>query len=537
MPRINRRGRYILGLLVGVIALLTVAGWVVNLYTEYLWYDSVGYTGVFSTQIWTKVLMFLVFAVVVGVWTAANLYVAWRFRPDAVPDTPEQRSMERYRSILDPKIGWWIAGVGALIGVFAGVAAQDRWQLWLLFSNSREFGRTDPVFQVDAGFYVFDLPFYEYLIGVGFTMIVLGILAALGTHYLYGAVRLSGHGDRITTVARWHLSILIALFVVMKAVAYYFDRYALTLEESQVTDPSVTGGGYTAITALLGAKEILIFVCVLAAVAVVVFSNFWARSLLGPGMALGLVLISAIAIGGVYPFAIQQLEVAPNAPQKEAEYVGYTIDGTMFAYGMDEMVREDLSVDGSPNAAALAADTGTVPFTRLLDPSIVSDAFTQKQQARGFHDFNDKLDVDRYVNADGEIQDYVVGVRELNPAQLANQDWTVRHTIYTHGYGLVAAPTNRVCDSGPYFESGSLLELEDTDESAVEDGEDPTQDSDTSSACRSSEDFIDITHPQIYFGELNDDYAIVGVPEGESPREYDRPSGGLTTEDTAQTGD
>jgi len=537
MPRINRRGRYILGLLVGVIALLTVAGWLVNLYTEYLWYDSTGYSGVFSTQIWTKIAMFAAFGAIMALWTAANLYVAWRFRPDSVPHTPEQQSMERYRSALDPKIGWWIAGVAALIGVFAGVSAQDRWQQWLLFSNSQEFGRVDPIFEVDAGFYVFELPFWEYLIGVGFTMIVIGILAALGTHYLYGAVRMSGRGERITAAARWHLSILIGLFVLMKAVAYYFDRYALTLEQSQVTNPSITGGGYTAITALLGAKEILIFVSVLAAIAVVLFSNFWVRSLLGPGMALGLVLISAIAIGGIYPFAVQQLEVAPNAPQKEADYVAYTIDGTMFAYDMGDMQRTDLSVDGTPDASILATDTGTVPYTRLLDPSIVSDAFTQKQQARGFHDFNDKLDVDRYVNADGEVQDYVVGVRELNPAQLANQDWTVRHTIYTHGYGLVAAPTNRVCDSGPYFESGSLLELQESDEAAVEDGEDPVQDNDTSSTCRSTTDFVEITHPQIYFGELNDDYAIVGIPDGESPREYDRPSGGTTTEDSAETGD
>lgn len=517
-----------LGLLAGVIAFLTVAGWFVSLYTQYLWFDSVGYTRVFSTEIWTRVWMFVAIGGVMAIWAGANLFVAYRFRPDSVPHTPEQQSMERYRSLLEPRIGWWIAGVALIVGGFAGVSAQNRWQQYLLFANSREFGRTDPIFDVDAGFYVFELPFWQYLTGVGFTLVVVGIIAALGAHYLYGAVRMSGRGERITTAARVHLSILIGLFVLLKAVAYYLDRFALTLQENDVTN--LTGGGYTEITALLPAKEILIVVAVMAAVAVVVFSNFYARSLLVPGMALGLVLLSAIAIGGIYPFAIKQIEVKPNVPQAEGDYVQHTIEGTLYGYALEGTVNDDehkynITVNGNADPNVVADDENTRPYLRLLDPSIVSDTFTQMQQAKGFHDFNGKLDIDRYTDADGNVRDYVVGVRELNPSKFNEdqQDWTVRHTRYTHGYGFVAAPTTRVvCDGRPYFVSGSLTNLSDEGDEAVD------------NECRAAKDFIDIERPEIYFGELNNDYAIVGIPDGSEPREYDRPAQGTTSEDGAE---
>lgn len=543
MPRINRRGRYVIGLLTAVIALLTLGGWVVGLYTQYLWYDSVEYAGVFGTMVWTRVGMFGIAAVVMAVWVAAHLYLAYRFRPDTVPHTPEQQNMERYRATVEPKIGWWIAGAAALVGIFAGVSASGRWQEWLLFSNAGEFGHADPQFGMDAGFYVFKLPFYQYVVGLGFAMIVVGIIAAIGAHYLYGALRMSGRGDRITAAARWHLSCLIGAFILLKGVAYFLDRYALTLETNHI---GLSGGGHTEMTALLPAKEILMFVTVLSALAVVVFSNAFARSLLVPGMAIGLVLVSAIALGGIYPMVVREVSVSPNVPEREGPYVQHTIDGTLYAFDMPEIDENtyDFGADGNANPNQLNDDenrAATVDYTRLMDPAIVSDAFTQKQQARGFHAFNEKLDVDRYADEDGDVQDYVVGVRELDLDRFAGaEDWVIRHNVFTHGYGFVAAPTNEVCQDGPFFASGSLLDLEDTSETDLEDiedvdgvdgdGEDGSTDDDAET-CRSSSDFIDIDRPQIYYGELNDEYAIVGSPEGEAPREYDRPAGGTTTDE------
>ncbi|WP_241378755.1 UPF0182 family protein [Glycomyces sp. L485] len=516
----SRRGRYVLILLVGAIVLLSVLGWLVSLRTNYLWYDSVDYTTVFSTMMWTRIGLFAVFAFAMAAWVGVNLYLAWRFRPDTWPATAEQEGLERYRELISPRAGWWIAGSAVAVGIFAGMSAQSRWETWLLFREGGEFGWEDPVLGVDAGFYIFRLPFWEFLIGFGFAAVVVGILASLGAYYLYGALRFSGSGDRMTNVARIHLSILVALFLGLKAVAYYFDRFNFTVQDNEVTN--IVGGGYTEMTALINAKNALIWVSVIAALVILVFSWGFTRSLALPGAALGLVVVTAIAAGGIYPAVVRNFQVEPNRPQREGPYAQHTINGTRYAFDMENLAQETYTVASSPNAEQLETDTGTVPFTRLIDPFIVSDAFTQRQQPRSFYDFNDKLDIDRYTytNEDGEevTEDFVVGLRELNPDELTGeqQDWTVRHTVYTHGWGFVAAPTGDNCAGGPFFMNG-VMRSDDAE----------------AGQCEATDDFLDVEQPQVYYGLLNNDYAIVGVPEGDTPREYDRPADiAVSTEDS-----
>jgi uncharacterized protein len=511
----SRRGRYVLVLLVGAIVLLSVLGWLVSLRANYLWYESVDFTTVFSTMMWTRIGLLGVFALAMAAWTALNLFLAFRFRPDTWPATSEQEGLERYRDLISPRAGWWIVAVSVIVGVFTGMSAQSRWQEWLLFREGGDFGWSDPVATLgrDAGFYVFKLPFIEFLLGFGFAAIVIGIFAALGAYYLYGALRFSGAGERMTNAARIHLSVLVALFLGMKAVAYYFDRFQFPTQQNEVTD--IVGGGFTEMTALMNAKNALIWVSVIAALVIIVFSWGFTRSLALPGAALGLVIVTAIAAGGIYPAVVRNFQVEPNRPQREGPYAQHTIDGTRYAFGManDTLQVESFSVSSTPDAEQLADDAGTVPYTRLIDPFIVSDAFTQRQQPRSFYDFNEKLDIDRYTYTDenGETvtQDFVVGLRELNPDRLTGeqQDWTVRHTVYTHGWGFVAAPTRDNCNGGPFFMSGVMRSGD------AEAGQ-----------CEATTDFIEVDRPQVYFGLLNNDYAIVGVPEGETPREYDRPA-------------
>ena len=513
-------------LLVAAIVLLSVLGWLVSLRTNYLWYDSVDYTTVFSTMMWTRIGMFAVFTLAMAAWTGLNLYIAYRFRPDTWPATAEQEGLERYREILSPRAGWWIAGLAAVVGVFAGMSAQSRWETWLLFREGGSFGWTDPVFGNDAGFYVFRLPFWEFLVGFGFAAVVVAILASLGGYYLYGALRFSGQGDRMTNAARIHLSVLVALFLGLKAVAYYFDRLDFVTQHNEVTN--VVGGGYTEIEALMHAKTALIWVSVIAAVVILIFSWGLTRSLALPGAALGLVVVTAIAAGGIYPAVVRNFQVEPNVPQREGDYVQYTIEGTRYGFdlGEDTLQSNTYEVNSRPNAETLNEDANTVPNTRLIDPSLVSDAFTQGQQPRSFYAFEDKLDIDRYtyVNEQGETvtEDFVVGVRELNPANYneSQQDWTVRYTQLTHGWGLVSAPTREVCGEGlPKFTSGVMR----------------GEDDDDASRCVSEVDYIEVEQPQIYFGMLNDDYAIVGVEEGDEPVEFDRPADVSVSDEAEQT--
>lgn len=506
-PRMSRRGRYVLILLVGAIVLLSVLGWLVGLRTDYLWYESVGYTSVFSTMMWTRLGLFGVFTLAMAAWCGLNLYLAFRFRPDTWPATTEQEGLERYRELISPKAGWWIGGVAVIVGIFAGMSAQSRWETWLLFRQGGSFDRADPVLHMDAGFYVFRLPFWQFLIGFGFAAVVVGILASLSAYYLYGALRFSGQGDRMTNVARIHLSVLVALFLGLKAVAYYFDRYDFTTQDNQVT--GIVGGGYTEMTALMNAKNALIWVSLIAAVVILVFSWGFTRSLALPAAALGLVVVTAIAAGGIYPAVVRNFQVEPNRPQREGPYAQHTIDGTRYAFGMEDLEATTYPVASQPNAENMAADQSTVPFVRLIDPFVVSDAFTQAQQPRSFYDFNEKLDIDRYTYTDETgkevTQDFVVGLRELNPGQLTDeqQDWTVAHTVYTHGWGFVSASTTESDSGAPCFTSGVL--------------------SDDPGNCQIGNDIIDVDKPQIYYGLLNNEYAIVGVPEEETPREYDRP--------------
>ncbi|WP_186832342.1 UPF0182 family protein [Micromonospora endolithica] len=510
LPRMSRRGRVTIAVLVGVFVLLTLLGWGVQAWTDWLWFDEVRYTEVFTGVLVTRLLLFLAIGLGMAVIVGGNLWLAHRLRPRMRPHSPEQATLERYRMLLGPRLGAWIALVATVVGLFAGLSAQGRWSQWLLFRNGGDFGVDDPEFGIDVGFYVFQLPFLRYLLGVGFTAIVLAVIGSLAVHYLFGGVRLQGVGDRMTNAARAHLSSLVAVFVLLKAVAYVLDRRAMLLEFNDTAN--TYGAGYSQVNALLPAKEILAYISIVVAIAIIVFSNAWMRNLVWPGISLALLGVSAVAIGGIYPWAVQNFEVKPSARDKEAPYIQRSIDATRSAFGLTIADTAPYAASNLTPPATLATDTSVVPNARLLDPQLVSETYTQLQQVRGFYDFGPKLDIDRYTVAD-KTQDYVVGVREINYGELTAQqsNWINRHTVYTHGYGLVAAPANQVvCGGQPFFVSGYL-------------GGEKSQE-----ACASPTEQIPASQPRIYYGERMeaDDYAIVGKADAaENPSEFDRPVG------------
>ncbi|WP_199736972.1 MULTISPECIES: UPF0182 family protein [Micromonospora] len=507
LPRMSRRGRVTIGVLIGVFVLFTLLGWGVNAWTDWLWFDEVRYTRVFTGVLTTRLLLFLLVGLGMALVIAVNLWLAHRLRPQLRPHSPEQATLERYRMLLSPRLGTWIAVASVVIGLFAGLSAQSRWSQWLLFRNGGSFGVKDPEFGVDVGFYVFQLPFWRYLLGVAFTAVVLSLLGALAMHYVFGGVRLQGVGDRMTNAARAHLSTLIAVFVLLKAVAYVLDRRAMLLEYNE--GAKLYGAGYADVNALLPAKEILAYISVVVAIAIIVFSNAVMRNLVWPGIALALLGVSAVAIGGIYPWAVQTFEVKPSARDKEAPYIQRSIEATRAAFGLTDTKSAGYPASNLTPPGSLATDTSVVQNVRLLDPQLVSETYTQLQQVRGFYDFGPKLDIDRYT-VGGKTGDYVVGVREINYGQLTAQqsNWINRHTVYTHGYGLVAAPANQVCNGLPYFVSGFLG---DTGKEAQ--------------GCSSSTDQIPAQQPRIYYGERMeaDDYAIVGQT-GDRNVEFDRPT-------------
>ena len=202
LPRMSRRGRVTVAVLVGVFLLFTLLGWGIDAYTDYLWFSEVHFTEVFTGVILTRLLLFLAVGLTMALIIAVNLYLAYRLRPLLRPHSAEQATLERYRMILAPRLGIWIAVISIIIGFFAGLSGQSRWKDWMLFQNAQSFGVKDPQFKVDIGFYIFDYPLWRYLLGVGFTAVVLSVVGSLAVHYIFGGVRLQGVGDRMTSAAR-----------------------------------------------------------------------------------------------------------------------------------------------------------------------------------------------------------------------------------------------------------------------------------------------------------------------------------------------
>src|SRR3712207_5918076 len=422
----------------------------------------------------------------------------------------EQQNLERYRQSLEPRRGLVITAIAVVLGLFSGVTAQSSWETWLTFRNATEFGKKDPEFGLDLSFFVFDYPFYRLVLGFGIAIVVLSLIGSVLTHYVFGGLRLQTPGQKLTAAARVQLSVLLGLFVALKAVAYWLDRYGLVYSQR---GEQFTGASYTDVNALLVPKTILVFVAAVCALAF--FANIVVRNFLLPAAALVLLLLSSLVIGVAYPAIVQQFVVKPSANEKEAPYIKDAIEATRHAYGLDEISYVDYAqeatggeVDTEAALAELRNDTETIPNARLLDPNVLSRTFTARQQIRNVYGFPDKLDIDRY-EVDGELRDYVVAVRELDSDGLSeNQStWINRHTVYTHGNGFVAAPANEVVagtEGGePNFTTRDL----------------PVRGE------------IVPEQPRIYYGELiqqggQDVYSVVGAPEGSEPREFDQPEDG-----------
>ena len=488
---VARRPRALLPTLLIVAAVIVLLTIFIELWTDRLWFQSVGYSSVFNTVLLTRLVLFVAFGVPLALIVIGNVWLAYRLRPPAYPISVEQQSLDRYRDAVHPVRRWVLIAAGAVLAVFAGTRASGDWQTYLLWRNGEPFGANDQFFGRDIGFFVFGYPFYRMLLNYGFTVVVLSLLAVLVTNYLYGGVRLQGVGQRLSSAAQGHLSVLLGVFMLLKAVAYWLDRYGLATSSGRL----FTGVSYADANALLPAKNILMIIALICAA--LFFANVVRRTSMLPTIGLGLLILSAVLLGGIWPAIVQQFQVRPSEPDREAPYIKKNIVATRLAYGVGEVKVTDYDATTNIGPDQLRRDAENLPGTRLLDPSLVSPAFDQLQQVRGFYSVPDVLDVDRYT-VDGESRDMVVALREVDlsglPAQQRN--WNNDHTVYTHGYGMVAAYGNeRTADGEPVWAESDL----------------PPQ------------GVLGPYEERIYFGELSPDYSIVGAPAGTPPVELDIP--------------
>jgi uncharacterized protein len=510
MPKLTRRSRILIAIALAVVVLLLVGPRLIDAYVDWLWFGELGYRSVFSTVLVTRLIVFVVVTLFVGAIVFGAAALAYRTRPVFVPTNGPNDPVARYRTAVMTRLRLIGIGMPALIGLFAGFVAQNYWVRVQLFLHGGDFGITDPQFGKDLGFYAFDLPFYQLVLGYLFFVVLVALIANLLSHYIFGGIRLSGRTGALSRPARIQLVTLVGVLVLLKALAYWLDRYDLLSHTRK--DKPFTGAGYTDINAVLPAKLILLAIALICAVAV--FSAIVLRDLRIPAIGLVLLLLSSLIVGAGWPLIVEQISVKPNAAQKESEYIGRSITATRQAYGLtpDVVTYRDYSGNSQATAQQVAADRSTTSNIRLLDPTIVSPAFTQFEQGKNFYFFPDQLSIDRYRGVDGNLRDYVVAARELNPDRLIDnqRDWINRHSVYTHGNGFIASPANTVRgiandpnQNGGYPEF--LVNVVGANGTVRSDGPAP------------------LDQPRVYFGPViantSADYAIVG--RNGADREYD----------------
>jgi len=485
---LSRRAKIILSVVAILVVLLILLVQFSGVYINYLWFGEVGHRNVYSTMFWTRVTLFLVFGLLMAVIIGGNMAVAYLLRPPFRPMSAEQQNLQQYVVMVEPRRKLVLGGVMALILLAEGASAQGDWQSWQLWLNGGAFGQRDPQFGRDISFYAFDYPVYRLILSFGFTAVIVSLILAIGIHYLSGAIRLQTPGPKITLSARRHLTVLVFVFMALKAVAYWLDRYGFVFSARS----KFTGASYTDVHSALPAKTILFWITILLAIGVL--ASIWLRSALLPGIGFVVLLVLSILIGGIYPAIVQQVSVKPNASDKERPYISRNIDATRQAYGITTRKGDSGTVSyqpytatSTPARAAVTDKNTTVDNIRILDPNVISKTFLNAQKIGRPYGFSSKLDVDRYT-IDNTKHDYIVGVREqVSGSNLtgSQNNWINQHTVYTHGYGFVAAKADQDVTKGKAAD--------------YTEGDIPPSGK------------LRITKPEVYYGQLMNDYSIVGA--------------------------
>lgn len=498
----KRRG--VFSIFIGAVVVLFVAFTSVSGFvTDRMWFDSLGQTTVFDTLLLTKLQLFLVVGVVSAVVVGLNVWIAFRSRPVYVPrgamsDIP---GLEKTEQVLKSIRRFGLIAGPVVIGALMGLGATESWQQWLSYRNAQPFGQVDATFGLDLSFFVFELPMLMTIQSWLTALVVVSVVAAGAIHFLVGNLRpgprpVSGRLNLIVAdVARRQAAVLIGFYFILQAASQWLDRFNLTLADNDV----ITGMTYVDDNVHLPALNMMAGISLVCAV--LFFLNVLRTNWTLPILGVALTVVASIALQGIWPSFVQQVQVKPDEQAKESPYIAKNIEATRLAYGIDGVQYESYDAVETPDAEILKGDKDTLENIRLLDPYVVASTFEQLQQLKGFYSFAPTLDISRY-NINGDTRGALLAVREVNLDGIpeSQRNWVTSHLIYTHGIGLAAAYDNTATSDGqPDF---------------IESDVPPTG-------------ALGIEEPRIYFGEQSPVYSIVG---GASGIELDYP------DDTAPSG-
>ncbi|MCH7477399.1 MAG: UPF0182 family protein, partial [SAR324 cluster bacterium] len=469
---------------------------IVELLVNLTWFGAQGYLQVYRTILLTEIGIGVAGGIFAALFLFVNLLFALRQIGDPAQYLPQEIMVTPVGQFLSgPMIRRTVMVVSLGIGVMVGMTVASGWERVLLFLNRVPFGMVDPIFEKEVGFYIFTLPLLDSLQSYFWSI---GLLSLLGVGVIYfikiqaerstraGVINLSD----FSRPGRGHIALLGAFLLALWAWGLYLNRFG----QMHLAAGLFTGPGFADINGTIPILTLKVVIVLIAAVALV-YGLIGARYKLLFG-ALG--LIAVVWVGGfLYTSILQRFVVSPNELEKERPYLEHHILATNRSFALDKVIERSLNEDTVLTAQDIANNQGTITNIRLWDHEPLLDTFSQIQEIRTYYDFV-SVDNDRYI-IDGELRQTMLSPRELNPSSLPSRTWVNERLTYTHGYGLTLGPVNRVNEQGL-----PVLFVKDL----------PPK---TTSAA------LQITRPEIYYGEVAPDYVFVmtrqkefNYPEGDS---------------------
>ncbi len=476
-----RRRWWLLPVLI-VLLVLVFGTRLATFYTDVLWYRSVGYLDVFTSRLLTSIGLAAAAGVLVTLLVGGNLLLARALTPPFRIPSPQEEGIERYRELIQPFARSLLVIVALVVGFLSALSVAGEWETFLLWANAVPFGRTDPQFDLDLGFFVFRLPFWSFVNSWLFTVLAFAIVLTAVAHYLFGGIRPQSPGQKISPQAAAHLSLLLAALVAVRAWGFWLDRYQLSYSERG----RITGLSYTDVNAQLTAYTLL---TIIAGVCVVLFlANLRYRNFLLPIVGVAILLVAAIVLSGIYPAAIQRFQVEPQELVREEPYIARNLELTRFGYGLGEEAVSTETFPATNEPPSVEENEDTLATIRLWDPSVLSSVYSQLQGLRRYFEFPD-VDIDRY-DIDGDQRQVNIAVRELAVEQVPDESWLNQHLVYTHGYGIVSSDTSTISSDGqPDFLASQI----------------PQQ----------GVEALELDQPRVYFGETGPPYSVVRTRQAE----------------------
>ena len=456
-----------------------------ELHTDLAWFESVGYAPAYMKIFWTRIGL----AVAAGAGLALLMYASGRLALRNAGGPMIAHIGQSPIPGLGAAVSRALLPVSLALGAFGGFVASHGWETFLLWRNRGDFGTAEPLFSKDVGFHVFDIPLIEGVRAYLFWAVALSLIVATLIYVAHGMVHANQGRFRAHPKALQHIGVLVGLIFLLLAL----DAWLASMNLLRSTRGPVAGASYADVHAALPALWVSIATALIAAAASFIVPR--TGRLLWWAGAIALHILVVFVGVRTYPTLVQRFSVEPNEEVKEAPFIEHNIAATRHAYGLSEVVSRDLEGEEQLTRQDIDNNRPTIDNIRLWDHKPLLETFAQIQEIRTYYDFA-SVDNDRYI-IDGALRQIMLSPRELAASSLPNRTWINEHFTFTHGYGLTLGPVNEATDEGL-----PKLYIQDI----------PPE---------SSRADLSVTRPEIYFGELSNDYVFVRA----KAQEFNHPSG------------